>query len=190
MKVVPLIVTCIFLLQCKTIKHKLPAGEQDENWALTGFTKIDRINPIMQPSSVPSFSCPVSKKLVNWEERNVLNPSAVVKDGKVYMIYRAQDNAMTSRLGLAVSEDGLHFIKEPRPVLFPEQGDFKKYEWPGGVEDPRIVESEDGTYILTYTSYDGKVARLCLATSKDLRNWKKYGPALSEAKYKDMWSKS
>jgi len=190
MKVFQFIVICIISLQCQTIKNKQTAGQHAEDWALTGFTKIDRLNPIMQPSSIPSFYCPVSKKTVHWEERNVLNPSAVVNDGKVYMIYRAQDNAMTSRLGLAISDDGLHFIKEPHPVLFPAEDEYKKYEWPGGVEDPRIVESEDGTYVLTYTSYDGKVARLCMATSKDLRNWKKHGPALKEAKYIDAWSKS
>jgi predicted GH43/DUF377 family glycosyl hydrolase len=39
-----------------------------------------------------------------------------------------------------------------------------------GTEDTRIVESENGTYIMTYTSYDGKTARLCLASSKDLKN--------------------
>ncbi len=144
----------------------------------------------MQPSSAPSFRCPVSKKLVNWEERNVLNPSAIVKDGKVYLIYRAQDNQMTSRLGLAISEDGLHFTKQAAPVLYPAEDAFKKYEWPGGVEDPRVVESEAGTYILTYTSYDGKTARLCLATSNDLKTWTKHGLVLGEGKYKDTWSKS
>ena len=58
------------------------------------------------------------------------------------------------------------------------------------VEDPRIVESEDGTYILTYTSYDGKTARLCLASSKDLVNWTKHGLVLGEEKYKNTWSKA
>lgn len=154
------------------------------------FVKVDSLNPILRPTVNQEFDCPVSKTKVQWEERNVLNPSAVVKDGKVYLIYRAQDKNMTSRLGLAISDDGLHFKKEPSPILFPDQDVFKKYEWKGGIEDPRIVESEDGTYILTYTSYDGKTARLCLATSKDLRHWTKHGLVLGDGKYKDTWSKS
>jgi predicted GH43/DUF377 family glycosyl hydrolase len=97
---------------------------------------------------------------------------------------------MTSRLGLAISEDGLHFTKLPEPVFYPAEDNMKVYEWKGGVEDPRIVEAEDGTYILTYTSYDGKVARLCLATSKDLKQWTKHGLVLAGEKYKDAWSKS
>lgn len=166
--------------------------EQDvqKSWTMTGFVKVDSINPILSPRSDLIFDCPVSNSPVQWEERNVLNPTAVVKDNQVFLIYRAQDSAMTSRLGLAVSTDGLHFEKQPEPIFYPSQDSMQVYEWPGGVEDPRIVESEDGRYILTYTAYDGKIARLCLAMSTDLRSWTKYGPVLSEEKYQDTWSKS
>jgi len=160
------------------------------DWALLGFVKADSINPILNPSPDQVFYCPLNKKEIRWEEKNVLNPSAVVKDGKVYLIYRAQDSLMTSRLGLATSEDGLHFTKEPSPVLYPDNDSMQQYEWKGGVEDPRIVEEEDGTYILTYTSYDGKVARLCLASSKDLINWNKHGLVLNDEKFRETWSKS
>ncbi len=43
---------------------------------------------------------------------------------------------------------------------------------------------------MTYTAYDGKVARLCVASSKDLTNWEKHGLAFNEEKYRDIWSKS
>ncbi len=161
-----------------------------DGWPLLGFVKADSINPILEPSDDQLFFCPLNKSEVKWEERNVLNPSAVVKDDKVYMIYRAQDNQMTSRLGLAVSNDGLHFTKEPSPVFYPGDDAMQHYEWKGGVEDPRMVEGEDGTYILTYTAYDGTTARLCLASSRDLRNWTRHGLLLGEGKYRDTWSKS
>ncbi len=170
--------------------RKISEDKSDSVWPMVDFVKADSINPILEPSSDQVFDCPVSKKQKHWEERNVLNPSAIAKDGKVYLIYRAQDNDMTSRLGLAVSDDGLHFKKEPAPVFYPDNDSMMKYEWSGGVEDPRIVESEDGTYIMTYTSYDGKVARLCLASSNDLLTWVKHGLVLSEEKYRDTWSKS
>ena len=157
---------------------------------LTGFVKADSVNPILHPSSDNTFFCPVSKKTVRWEEKNVLNPAAVVKDGKVHLLYRSQDSAMTSRIGMAVSDDGLHFTRQAEPVLFPDSDSLNIYEWPGGVEDPRIVMGPDRTYILTYTSYDGKTARLCLATSADLRKWQKYGPVLKNSKYRNTWSKS
>lgn len=97
---------------------------------------------------------------------------------------------MTSRIGMAVSEDGLHFDRMPEPVFYPEPGLYDSLEWPGGVEDPRIVQTEDDTFILTYTSYDGKTARLCLATSGDLMSWQRHGPVLRGEAYTDYWSKS
>ncbi|RKT00040.1 glycoside hydrolase family 130 protein [Flavobacterium sp. 123] len=176
----------LFVLNFNFIK----AQESKPSWALLNFVKVDSINPILSPDKKQTFLCPVSKKEVQWEERNVLNPSAIVKDGKVYLIYRAQDNQMTSRLGLAVSNDGLHFKKEAEPIFFPDNDAMNSYEWKGGVEDPRVIESPDGTYIMTYTSYDGKIARLCFATSKDLKHWTKQGLVLKDEKYKDLWAKS
>lgn len=180
----------LILSGCSNVKKDVSSTGTAKDWALLDFVKADSINPILNPSSGQLFFCPLNRKEVKWEERNVLNPSAVIKDRKVYLIYRAQDNEMTSRLGLAVSHDGLHFTKEPGPVLYPDSDFMQKYEWKGGVEDPRIVEAEDGTYILTYTSYDGKTARLCIASSKDLIKWTKHGLVLDNDKYRDIWSKS
>ena len=110
------------------------------------------------------------------------NPAAVVKNGRVYLFYRAQEVWFgTSVIGLAVSDDGLHFTKMEEPVVVPE------YSWeiPGGCEDPRIVRVND-TYYMTYTAYDGKTARLALARSKDLIHWEKLGIVFPEW----GWSKS
>lgn len=180
-----IIVCLLFLAACNS-----KPIQESASWQLSGFTKSDSLNPILSPSANEKFACPVSKQLVAWSERNVLNPAAVVKDGKVYLLFRSQDQQMTSRLGLAISEDGLHFTRMEAPVFYPAEDSMKKYEWPGGVEDPRIVESEDGLYIMTYTSYDGKTARLCLATSTDLLHWNKLGLVLANEKYSDSWSKS
>ena len=191
MKLRVIILTLMILSWCciNTPQDKSET-EKARNWAMLDFVKADSINPILEPSSDQIFFCPISKKEVRWEERNVLNPSAIVKDGIVYLIYRAQDKEMTSRLGLAISEDGLHFKKQTAPVLYPDSDSMQQYEWKGGVEDPRIVEGEGGTYIMTYTAYDGKVARICLASSKDLKTWIKHGLVLDEGKYRDTWSKS
>jgi len=165
-------------------------------WALVPFVKVDSANPVLQPG-VGVFMDPIRRKRVAWEEKDVFNPAIVVRDGKIYMLYRAQDKigmpGGTSRIGLAVSEDGLHFAREPAPVLFPDNDACKKYEWEGGCEDPRIVEDDKGTYYMTYTSFDGKNARLLLAVSQDLRHWVKQGPVFARAykgKYLDKWSKS
>jgi len=78
-------------------------------------------------------------------------------------------------------------------VLYPDKDDQARYEWTGGVEDPRIVETDDGRYVLTYTQWNRDVPRLAVATSKDLVNWTKHGPAFARAdngKYMRMETKS
>jgi predicted GH43/DUF377 family glycosyl hydrolase len=165
---------------------------RDTTWALLPFQKVDSVNPILS-AGMGKFVCPILKKEVSREEKDVFNPAAVVRHDTVFLIYRAEDTigkyAGTSRLGLATSTDGVHFTRQVEPVFYPQEDAMKIYEWEGGVEDPRIVESEDGLYIMTYTAYDGKLARLCLATSRDLLHWKKEGLVL-QGKYSDTWSKS
>ena len=164
----------------------------DTTWAILPFHKVDSVNPVLLPGQL-TFRCPVRRTTINWEEKDVFNPAAVVRENKVYMLYRAEDkigkHAGTSRIGLAISDDGLHFTKRNEPVLFPENDSLKVYEWECGIEDPRVVEAPDGKYIMTYTAYDGKTARLLLATSEDLITWTKHGTVLN-GKYKDFWSKS
>jgi predicted GH43/DUF377 family glycosyl hydrolase len=96
--------------------------QQGQDWTFSEFVKQDSVNPILLPDTSFSFDCPVSNHKVLWQSKNVLNPTALIKDGKVYLIYRAQDSAMTSRLGLAISEDGIHFTKQAAPttIIFKE----------------------------------------------------------------------
>lgn len=184
----------LYIMSCKTEKNKsvIHTTQHDTTWALLPFAKVDTVNPILAPGE-NTFYCPILQHKVLWDEKDVFNPAAVVRKGKVYMIFRAEDKigkfAGTSRLGLAVSDDGLHFSKLPEPVFFPDNDSLKIFEWEGGVEDPRIVESEDSTYVMTYTAYDGNVARLMLATSPDLQHWTKHGTVLN-GRYKNIWSKS
>ena len=172
------------------------SDESKNDWALLSFEKVDSVNPVLTPGP-NTFMDPIWEKNIAWEEKDVFNPAIVVKDNKVYMLYRAQDKiglpGGTSRIGLAVSTDGLHFTKNAEPVFSPDNDAYKKYEWQGGCEDPRIVEDENGTYYMTYTAFDGKTARLLVADSKDLIHWTKHGSVFADAysgKYIDKWSKS
>lgn len=148
------------------------------NWQIGPFVKVDSVNPILGPLNTKWY-CPVRQDSVSWEAKDIFNPCAVVKDGKVYLLYRAEDfigqfNG-TSRIGLAVSDDGLQFDRYPMPVFYPENDQYKDMEWEGGVEDPRIVEDENGIYYMTYTAYNGHETKLCIATSDDLVVWRKHG---------------
>jgi len=151
-------------------------------WPMLPFHKEASDNPIFVPNSSSTYRSPTQNfEEVHWEAGFTYNPSIVVKDDKIFMLYRAQEDIGTpSTIGLAVSEDGVHFERMfSEPVLYPTLP-FKDLEV-GGCEDPRVVQREDGTYIMMYTGYDGvSVARLMVATSKDLVTWKKYGKAFGD----------
>ncbi len=165
------------------------------NWALLPFVKADSANPILQPGN-RTFLDPVTAQTIGWEAKNVFNPAVVVRNDTVFMLYRAQDSIKpsgTSRIGLAWSIDGIHFTRYATPVLYPQNDAFKKWEWQGGCEDPRLVQDNAGLYYMTYTAYDGTTARLLIATSHDLIHWVKHGSVFAKAyggKYVNKWSKS
>lgn len=123
----------------------------------------------------------LSPQGTTWESAGTFNPATILLDGKVAMLYRAQDASGTSRLGYAESPDGIHFTRRPEPVLSPETD----YEKDGGVEDPRL-QRFGGTYYLTYSGYNKKDAQLCLATSLDLIHWERKGVILPA--YKGSWN--
>ena len=144
-------------------------------------------NPVLRADSSFIFTDPIKMKPVRWQKADVFNPAAIVKDGKVFLLYRCEDNpsailgGRTSRLGLAESKDGIHFKKFPKPVLYPGNDAFKQYDYPGGCEDPRLVQTAKGLYVVIYTAWNYKTPRLSVAFSKDLFHWQKKGPAFAKA---------
>src|SRR5450432_1402628 len=170
------------------------------NWGLGLFVRPADVNPAIAPLAASVFFCPMRQTQIHWEALHTFNPAAVVRNGKVYVLYRAEDSTgemqigmHTSRLGLAESGDGLHFTRGPSPVLYPADDGQKEREWEGGCEDPRVTESPDGTYVLTYTQWNRKITDTAIATSKDLLAWTKHGPAFAQAsggKYLRLFHKS
>jgi len=142
--------------------------------------------PVKGDQTIPQWHRLSDKPIISprgngWESAGTFNPAVVLRNGTFIMLYRAQDNTGSSRLGYAESTDGIHFTRRPEPVISPEAG----YEKDGGVEDPRLVKFGD-TYYLTYTGYNKKDAQLCLAESKDLIHWERKGVIL--AAYKGNWN--
>ncbi|MCM1198035.1 MAG: FAD-dependent oxidoreductase [Clostridium sp.] len=169
------------------------------DWAWTGFVRPEGVNPVFSPDTATLFRCPVSGLEVPWEGSDTFNPGATVHKGKIVVMYRGEDNSgvgigkRTSRLGYAVSRDGVHFRRSKTPVFYPDNDAQKALEWPGGCEDPRIAATEDGLYVMFYTQWNRKTARLAVATSRNLKDWTKYGPAFAKAyggRFFDMFCKS
>jgi beta-1,2-mannosidase len=194
MKFVGKLVLCA--LFCAPTLH----AQNLEPWVIGPFTRPAEGNPVVTPRPESTFTDPILKAPEHWEALHTFNPAAIVRHGKVYVLYRAEDNSgameiggHTSRLGMAESSDGIHFKRSAAPVFYPADDDQKAREWPGGVEDPRIVESEDGTYVLTYTQWNRTTYSVGIATSTDLKHWVKHGPAFFTAangKYADLKYKS
>ena len=124
------------------------------------------------------FFCPVCKGHVAWEAKDVFNPAAIVYNNVIHLLYRAEDfegiYLGTSRIRLATSTDGVTFSRQPHPMFYPDNDHALIYEWEGGCEDPRIVVDASGNFIMTYTAYDGRLARLMVASSRDLVSWAKH----------------
>lgn len=158
-------------------------------WQIGPWTRASQ-QPVIAPNPASTFTDPVTGKTTHWEALHTFNPAAIVRDGKVYVLYRAEDDSgamaiggHVSRLGLAVSTDGVHFGRSPQPVFYPAKDAQESRESPGGVEDPRIVERPEGGYVLTYTQWSRTrdSYSVGIATSADLVHWQKQGPAFAGA---------
>ena len=144
------------LIYQKGKKDSLPAG------------KLVRspFNPILSP---------ITKH--NWESKYVLNCGAIWVGGKINIFYRAVGDDGISRVGLALSEDGLQIDERlPDPVFGPGDESEKM-----GCEDPRLISIEGRVYML-YTAYDGVTPQIALASiaEEDLlrrrwNEWRRHG---------------
>jgi predicted GH43/DUF377 family glycosyl hydrolase len=191
-----------FILCC-LLALSLSAAAQSsksKDWAWTDFVRPAGVNPVMSPTVNSLFYCPMQGKPMMWEESDTFNPAATVMNGRVVLLYRAEDNSATgigrrtSRIGYASSSDGLHFERHGAPVLYPNPADSQaEFECPGGCEDPRVAMTEDGLYVMFYTQWNRQVARLAVATSRDLISWQKHGSIFAQAyggRFKDNFTKS
>lgn len=113
-----------------------------------------------------------------FENESVMNPAVIAVGNNVHMFYRAVRTGNYSTIGYCRLSGPLTIIeRKENPILFPEF-DYERQ----GTEDPRIVKIKD-TYYLTYTAYDGDNAVGALATSKDLKHFKKNGVITSQFTY-------
>lgn len=180
------VITSLLALGSCAAQHGKVNSRPD--WAMGGFERPTGINPVIEPDSTTLFYDPMSKKMVPWEDNDTFNPAAVVKGDSIYVLYRAEDKTgkkighRTSRIGLAASADGKRFERLKTPVFYPGEDGQQENEWPGGTEDPRVAEAEDGSYVMFYTQWNRKVPRLGVAISRDLKIWTKYGPIFGKSK--------
>lgn len=120
----------------------------------------------------------------------LVDHSFVQKDGKLHIFYNIGaigyewSERYVDSFGHAWTEDLVNWHIEPR-VLYTEPNGIECYQ----IWSPGVVQKGD-TYYMYYTGVNYNVAQCqCLATSKDLYNWEKYGnnPVLLPGPWND-WS--
>ena len=147
-------------------------------------------SPILSPINNPTHW---------WEARSVFNPGVIVKDGKIFVLYRALGEVHYSTFGLAILSDPTTVEKRfQKPVYEPDENNpYEEF----GVEDARIIPL-DGTYYIVYNGpsiyHEGTKRvnpwdhmnvpwrlRCSLAQTDDFIHYKRYGVILPDIDSKD-----
>jgi len=97
----------------------------------------------------------------DFDDTHTYTPAVVVRDGRTWLYYAGHDGA-NMRVGLAVSEDGVHFVKHGVVIPLGASGDFDDVH----AFYPAVVV-RDGRTWLYYIGYDGAKYRVGLAVSEE-----------------------
>src|ERR1700691_3222492 len=68
-------------------------------WQIGPFVRPASGNPVIAPQASSTFTDPVLKTAVDWEALHTFNPAAIVRDRKVFVLYRAEDDSGEMEIG-------------------------------------------------------------------------------------------
>ena len=124
--------------------HSIPPmkGEPDSGWNigiaeskdLMNWTKVGEITPAPE---------------ADYEKKGLCAPGALVKDGKVHLFYQKDGNGKKDAGGHAISDDGIHFRRNPTNPIFHPAGDWTC----GRAIDAEVCEFK-GRYFLYFATRD------------------------------------
>lgn len=116
-------------------------------------------NPILTYKDLP-FLC-----------NAIYNPGATKFGDKYILLPRVEDEKRDNRLHVAISDDGIHFKVNPKPIDIPHDPDAERWEY--HYYDPRITYLE-GYYYITYNAQSfGEVVRIGLLRTKDFEHFER-----------------
>ena len=109
-----------------------------------------------------------------WDGAWVHHPSCVKHNGLYYMYYGGSRNTNTNyNIGLATSVDGINWEKDiNNPII--EYGSAGQWD-SAYVRPSSNIININGVWYMYYWGYNGTYFSIGLATSLDMRNWKKRG---------------
>ncbi len=164
------------------------------DWELKFEDVSNSVLSVMPGESDKTFYDPLIRREVKWEQ-DVYCPTGSIYQGRVVCIYRAYGDDEQWRMGIAWSDDGVHFERGDQPVFHAKPED----EFLGALRDDktmsisygdsRLVASEDGTYTLLFNYFRHAVApdqELAVATTRDMVNWTVHGRIFARVADRDM----
>jgi predicted GH43/DUF377 family glycosyl hydrolase len=176
-----------------------PLFEKDRpDWEIKFTDVSNNVLSVMPGESTKTFYDPLIKRQVKWEQ-DVYSSACTVFNGKLYCVYRSWGEDEQWRLGLAWSDDGLHFTRSDKPVLYakPEDAflgsllDRKDAEDSVSYGDSRIYEDEKDTFYLFFNFFRYKPPKrpnqeLAVATTRDMEHWAVYGRVFAKQAKRDV----
>jgi len=120
----------------------------------------------------------------NWDDKQVLAPHVLKTESGYIMYYSGVGDSGIQMIGMATSNDGVHWIKyndpatteapyvESDPVFQPGEKGTWDGEW---VHQPRVFQTTDGWVMFYRGTKDknGSIMKLGLATSEDGIHWER-----------------
>jgi hypothetical protein len=94
----------------------------------------------------------------NWESYGVEKPHVIKYNNKYYMFYNAWPTSTSIKLGVAWSDDGINFTKNPNPILEDPEGTPR-------INSPAVMRWKDGNFYLY--AYNAKGKQLVFKTTPD-----------------------
>jgi predicted GH43/DUF377 family glycosyl hydrolase len=159
------------------------------------FADVDSsVLSVMPGESPKTFFDPLIRREIKWEQ-DVYCPTFTVFGGRLYCVYRAFGDDSQWRFGLAWSDDGRHFTRSEKPVLYARPEDSflgrlrSQKDASVSYEDAKIYADENGTFYLFFNYFSlGKVniQQLAVATSRDLVHWTHHGRIFAREAAEDM----
>src|SRR4051812_17066874 len=81
---------CCIVLVCSVLGGSLAGGQVATGWQIGPFQRLSDA-PVIGPGNA-TFLDPITGKEVSWEKLHTFNPAAITRDGKVCVLYRAEDD--------------------------------------------------------------------------------------------------
>lgn len=97
-------------------------------------------------------------KQYSWESYGVEKPHVIKYNNKYYMFYVGWETTTIAKIGVAWSDDGINFTKNPDPILADPEGTPR-------INAPAVIRWKDGNFYLY--AYNAKGKQLVFKTTPD-----------------------